>query len=351
MNRNAQTDHSNPGERTDQVDFVQIPLPPESTDFVSNPQGLISQVRATAADQHPAAVYLSHLAPGSRRTMRGALDTMAGLLTAQRFDMQTLDWSALRYQHTTALRTILADLYAPATANKMLAALRGVLQEAWRLGKMSAEEFRRAADLPAVRGSTLPRGRAVSRPELVSLFEACALDKTPAGRRDAAILAVLYNCGLRRSELVALDVDDYDPEEGSVTVQSGKGRKARISYATEVSHRAIQAWLQLRTSNPGPMFTPINKAGKIAVRRMSDQAVRKLLLKRAAQAGVAHFSPHDLRRTMISDLLDAGADISTVQRLAGHANVTTTARYDRRGETAKRRAANLLNVPLTKEDR
>jgi integrase len=282
--------------------------------------------------------------------MRGALDTMAGLLTANRFDTQSLDWSALRYQHTTALRTLLADLYAPATANKMLAALRGVLQEAWRLGKMSAEEFRRAADLPAVRGSTLPRGRAVSRPELTALFEACSKDKSPAGRRDAAILAVLYNCGLRRSELVALDVADYDPEESAVTIRSGKGRKARISYATDVSQRAIQSWLQLRTSSPGPMFTPINKAGKITLRRMSDQAVRKMLLKRAAQSGVAHFSPHDLRRTMISDLLDAGADISTVQRLAGHANVTTTARYDRRGETAKRRAANLLNVPLGADD-
>lgn len=330
---------------------VQLPTDPTDIEIVANPQRLISQVRPSAADQHPAAVYLSHLAPGSRRTMRGALDTMAGLLTANHFNMQTLDWSALRYQHTTALRTLLADLYAPATANKMLAALRGVLQESWRLGKMSAEEFRRAADLPTVRGSTLPRGRAVSRPELVALFEVCAKDKGPAGRRDAAILAVLYNCGLRRSELVALDVADYDPEESAVTVQSGKGRKARISYATDVSQRAIQEWLQLRTSTPGPLFTPINKAGKITLRRLSDQAVRKLLLKRAAEAGVAHFSPHDLRRTMISDLLDAGADISTVQRLAGHANVTTTARYDRRGETVKRRAANLLNVPLTKDDR
>ncbi|HST04801.1 MAG TPA: tyrosine-type recombinase/integrase [Chloroflexia bacterium] len=353
MKREPQSTRSDLQPRVRDEDFVPVGVQPSGVTelgVVTNPQGLISQVRPTAADQHPAAIYLSHLAPGSRRTMRGALDTMAGLLTANRFDTQSLDWSALRYQHTTALRTLLADLYAPATANKMLAALRGVLQEAWRLGKMSAEEYRRAADLPAVRGSTLPRGRAVSRPELTALFEACSKDKSPAGRRDAAILAVLYNCGLRRSELVALDVADYDPEESAVTIRSGKGRKARISYATDVSQRAIQSWLQLRTSSPGPMFTPINKAGKITLRRMSDQAVRKMLLKRAAQSGVAHFSPHDLRRTMISDLLDAGADISTVQRLAGHANVTTTARYDRRGETAKRRAANLLNVPLGVDD-
>lgn len=304
----------------------------------------------TVADQHPAAVYLAHLASGSRRTMTGALNTMAGLLTQNRCDMQSLDWSALRYQHTTALRTMLADLYAPATANKMLAALRGVLQEAWRLGKISAEEYRRAADLPSVRGSTLPRGRAISKNELSRLFISCSKDSTAAGRRDAAILAILYNCGLRRSELVDLDLADYDTTEAAIKVRSGKGHKARLSYTTDISQQAIEEWLTVRGLSAGPLFTPVNKSGKVTLRRISDQAIRKLLLKRAAEAGVNHFSPHDLRRTMIGDLLDAGADISTVQRLAGHANVTTTARYDRRGEAAKRRASNLLQVPLAAKE-
>jgi integrase len=290
-------------------------------------------VTALPADRHPAAVYLARLAEGSRRTMANALDTIAGLLTYYRCDLRTLDWGALRYQHTAAVRSRLADLYSPATANKMLAALRGVLREAWRLGYMSAEEHARAADLPSIRGSAPPRGRALANSELGRLFEACARDDGPAGKRDAAILAILYGCGLRRSELVSLDARDFDRESGALNVRSGKGRKARITYASDSVRGILEAWLKVRSSQPGPLFCPITKAGKMAARAMTDQAVRKILLKRAAEAEVPHFSPHDLRRTMIGDLL------------AGHANVTTTARYDRRGEAAKRKAANLLKVP------
>lgn len=78
---------------------------------------------------------------------------------------------------------------------------------------------------------------------------------------------------------------------------------------------------------------------------MTDQGVLYILQRRAEEAGIASFTPHDLRRTFIGDLLEAGADISTVQKLSGHANVQTTAGYDRRGEEAKRRAADLINLP------
>jgi integrase len=313
----------------------------------SEPRQELTLFAPVRPDKHPAAVYLARLSPGSRRTISASLDTVAGLLTSNRLNRHTIDWSAVRYQHTAAVRSIIAELYAPATANKILAALRGVLREAWRLGLMTAEEFHRAADVPSVRGTTPPRGRSLSRDELSGLFQSCAADATPAGKRDAALLAVLYGCGLRRSELVDLSLADYDSKTGAVQVRSGKGNKARTTYAPEGIRGALTAWLGVRGWSEGPLFCPINKAGKLALRPMTDQAVRKILRKRGMAAGVAPFSPHDLRRSMISDLLDAGADISTVQRLAGHANVSTTTRYDRRGEAAKRKAANLLSVPVT----
>lgn len=277
--------------------------------------------------------------------MRAALDLVARMLTSGAADAQTLDWSAVRYQHAQAVRSDLAERYKPATVNKALSGLRGVLREAWRLGLITSEDYRRAADLEAIKGESLPPGRALTAGELKALLAACSADETAAGARDAALLALLYGAGLRRSEAVALDVSDYDVATGMMVVRHGKGNRDRVVYATNGAADALADWLAVRGEVDGPLFLPVNKGGVVGGHRMSGQAVLYILRRRALQGGVTRLTPHDLRRTFISDLLDLGADIATVQRLAGHASITTTTGYDRRGEATKRKAASLLHVP------
>jgi site-specific recombinase XerD len=209
---------------------------------------------------------------------------------------------------------------------------------------MSAEDYHKAASVESVNGETIPAGRELSAGEIAALLGSCENDPTPAGARDAAVIAVMYAAGLRREEMVILDLSDYDQESGRLVV-SGKRRKDRTAYLLNGASHALNDWLDVRGSDPGSLFMPINKAGAIQRRRMTTQAIYNLLNKRASQAGIDSFSPHDLRRTFVSDLLDAGADIAIVAKMAGHASVNTTARYDRRPEAAKMKAAQRLHVP------
>jgi integrase len=297
------------------------------------------------SSRNPAAVYVASLGKRSRRVMRQSLEVIADIISGGQAHAESLAWHRLCFQHSTAIRTVLMERYSVATANRHLAALRGTLKAAWKLGLMSSEEYRRAADVERVKGTTLPAGRMLSDGELRALFGVCADDPRASGPRDAALLAALYAGGLRRSEAVALDIDDYDPDTGELRVRHGKGNRARVVYATNGGKAALDAWLHVRGAEPGPLFQPVNKGGTIQRRRMSDQSVLGALRRRAKQAGVASFSPHDCRRSFVGALLDAGADISTVQRLAGHASPVTTSSYDRRGEATKRKAAELLHVP------
>ncbi len=173
------------------------------------------------------------------------------------------------------------------------------------------------------------------------------------GARDAALLALLYGSGLRRAEAASLDVGDYDPESGAVTVRAGKGRKDRMCYSATGQKQLMELWLRLRAeggapASSGTIFLPILKGGHLRVRRLDSRTVFDVVCARAREGGLPRTTPHDFRRSMISDLLEV-VDISTVQRLAGHANISTTVRYDRRGEATKKRAAEMLHIPLPKE--
>jgi len=292
---------------------------------------------------HPAEVYLASLGAGSRRTMRSALNAISSILTNGQADASTLNWANLRYQHTAAVRAVLMSKYSPAMANKMLSALRRTLQEAFRLGLMTNEEYARAADVQSIKGTSLLRGRALSKEEIAALMKVCREDTSNAGKRDMALL-ILLMVGLRRAEVVNLNREDVDPEARLLIIRGAKGQKDRNNYLPVGGVKAICDWLEVRGDEPGPLLHPLGGSKRVLKRRLSEQTVMEAIQRRGSQAGIAYFSPHDFRRTFITDLLEAGVDTITVSGLAGHSSPITTAKYDRRGEKAKKQAIDLLDV-------
>ena len=294
--------------------------------------------------ENTAICYLARLAPTGRRSMRGALENVARLVSLT-LTPETFPWASLRYAHTRWLRSALVDRYPnAASANKHLAALRGVLKEAWRLGQLSAEEYQRAVDLEPVRGSSLPAGREVDLGELSALLRACS-DASTGGARDCALLALLYVGGLRRAEVAALDAAAYSAAEGSLRVL-GKGNKERMVRLNDAAKAALDAWIAIRGGGAGPLVCPVRKGGRLELRRMSGTAIQHTMARRALAAGVSAFSPHDLRRSHATHALDATGDLSAVAAQLGHASVATTRRYDRRGERAQLRAVRGLVFPF-----
>lgn len=286
----------------------------------------------------------------SRRAMRTQLRRIAAILGyAGEQCYADVAWHELRYRETGAIRqVIVAGEGAPASKGLALAALRGVLKEAWKLGLMSAEQRERACMLEPIGGKRVKKMRSLTPGEIRALFVACLADPSVRGVRDAAIIAVLYGSGVRREECSALDVADYRAEDGAVHVRAGKGDKGRITYVQGAACDAVEDYLTARGLCPGPLFTPVHRAGRLRIAPLSPQAIYKLLLARAEQACIPPFSPHDLRATLAGDLLDAGADIAAVKDLLGHASVNTTMIYDRRGERKKKKVASLVHVPYVR---
>jgi integrase/recombinase XerC len=149
---------------------------------------------------------------------------------------------------------------------------------------------------------------------------------TPLGTRDRAMLEALYSAGLRVSELVGLNLDDLDLDDGLVTVR-GKGKRERLALLGDPARKAIRGWLEERATLLNGRAEPavfLNRFG----RRLTTRSVARSLEKYIAQTGVdRRSSPHTLRHSFATHLLDAGADIRSVQELLGHRSLGTTQIY------------------------
>ena len=297
--------------------------------------------------QNPAAFYLASLtSKDSKRTMKTALDTIGAIVSEGAcLSCFAFDWAGLRRQHTEIIRAQLADRYKPATANKMLCALRGVLEHAWNLDQISTDDFHRAKAVKSIKGEALPAGRALEKSELTAMLRACP--DTATGLRDKALLAIAFGAGLRRSEVVSLDLADFNAATGTITVRQGKGRRERLVQTPAFVTPLVGAWLAVRSDIAGALLLPTDKSGRIKHgQRLSDQTVLTALERCCRRVGGKSFSPHDLRRSYATHLFEAGADAPMIQQLMGHQNIATTQKYDRRGEEAKQKAADMLTLAL-----
>ncbi|MFG2089519.1 tyrosine-type recombinase/integrase [Spirillospora sp. NPDC048824] len=324
------------------------------------------EVRPAPSTRNTFHVYVASLeSPRSRRAMGACLHRLAAMLhTASGHEPgpapgERFAWERMRAEHTAGLRALIGRQttqgpageqvpWSPSYRNLHLSALRGVLRTAWRLGEMSTDDYQRARAVANFRGTRLPAGRSVHAAEFTALLRACAADRSPAGTRDAALLAVLYTTGARRAEVAALRREDYDPGERSLRI-SGKGDKQRLEYVHEGAAALLGAWLAADDRPSGPLFKPVHRSGAVQHRPMTDAAVRNAVVKRRRQAALPPMTPHDFRRTFIGDLLDQGVDLSTVQQLVGHASPATTARYDRRPERRRRGAVDRLPFPAPED--
>jgi integrase/recombinase XerC len=224
-----------------------------------------------------------------------------------------------------SLREWLAHLYGreqrPATIRRKLASLRSLFRFLSREHRIERDPARllRLPKMPKM----LPE---VPNTEVTNaLVDGAARNdfERPHPARDWLLLELLYGCGLRISEAVGLDLNDFDRGERWVRVR-GKGRKERqVPYGSKAAG-ALDSWLEIRESNTEPQALFLNHHGA----RLSDRGARGIVKFYARfVAGDSSIHPHTLRHAFATDLLSSGADLRAIQELLGHARLSTTQKY------------------------
>ncbi len=303
----------------------------------------------TESIRNPLTLYLTRLAPSSQLTMRYVLQDAADRLGFDDINLEDIDWHLLQPEHVIALVAALReDGYAPNTSSLYVNAVRGVMNEAWRLSLISQEHLLRMRTVKPAPGTRLGQGRNLRRTLIRELMDVCAADPRPQGLRDAAVIGILYGSGMRKSESVNLDLAQINFEERSLRV-IGKGNKELIKYAPDWAFAKLQAWLAFRREqlkegeqDDSFLFNRIRRGSHITRERITKHAIYYIARQRGEQVGVK-IMPHDFRRSFITRVIEEH-DLSIAQKLAHHTNIQTTASYDVRDDNERRRAVDRFDL-------
>ncbi len=285
---------------------------------------------------YPALYLATMTSPKGRSTMLALLNR----LPKYNNDIP-IDWTKITSSFVLELLANMeTDGLSIATLNMALSGIKGVCHAAWSERGLSDDAYARIKDIKQRKQTKLPAGRAITHLEVDGLFDACHRDRNRTkGVRDALILAFGLYVGLRRSEIVAIKAKHIDLE--NMTIQLiGKGNKEEILPLADVIKPMMLEWLALRNDavithklTGQHLFGRITKSGRIVnLEGITDSQVREILRNLTLESGVDVDNlptPHDMRRTRATTLLDAGVHPRIAQKMMRHANVETTMRYDR----------------------
>jgi site-specific recombinase XerD len=276
--------------------------------------------------------------PDLEQSKSAVLNSLASLNSRRVYDYairEFIDWYCseprLAFNKTvvTRYRLFLEQAhYSASTINLQLTAIRRLAYEAADCGLLSPEL---AAGIRRVKGAkklgvrlgnwlTAEQGRC-----LLSGVDTNEL----RGKRDHAVLAVLLGCGLRRAELVKLEVEDLQQREEHWVIANlvGKGGHVRTVPMPQWVKNAIDRWTAATGIASGPIFRQVNKTGRIWGNGFSAKVIWTIVRKAATQSAMPRIAPHDLRRTCARLCHEAGGELEQIQFLLGHISVQTTERY------------------------
>lgn len=222
------------------------------------------------------------------------------------------------------------------TQNFTLSVIKRLCEEAYFAQLLPVARYLSIKRIPNFRSIRCPPPFCVTKTEILKMLQLCRQDGSLKGIRDAAILAVGFGCGLRRSEIAKLPMDNIDFSNHLVRI-IGKGNRERIIGLSDSVWNYLQQWLEQRGSTgTSYCFVPLAKGEKlITSRHLNDETIYLIVQTRSLTAIGRTITPHDLRRAFASHLLASNIDINTLRIVMGHSDISTTQIYDRRDELTR----------------
>ncbi|PYV29317.1 MAG: integrase [Acidobacteria bacterium] len=271
----------------------------------------------------------------SKSAVLNTLTSKSGQRTYEHAIDEFVEWYCseprLAFNRTVVLRYRIhleERQYAPATINLRLAAVRRVAYEAADSGLLSPELAAGIRRVRGVRRLGVRVGNWLTAEQGKRLLESSGRDNL-RGKRNYSMLAMLIGCGLRRGELLALNLDSIQLREEHWVIADlvGNGGHIRTVPIPAWVKAALNAWTEASGISEGPVFRSINKAGKIWGDGKTAKMLWEIVREAATRAGIEQLAPHDLRRTCARLCHLAGGELDQIQFLLGHVSIQTTERY------------------------